>query len=511
MSLRNRYEILDSNRTLLLERYREYARNTIPFLLPREGHEQGMEPTYPFSSTAARGIVGMASKMLSAMLPLNDMPFFQLGLKDGRNPTQEEREYLEMVARQVHKKLTSQNLRDSLFQVLKYLITVGNCLVTLEDDYKVRLTRMDHYVTVRNILGDVVEIIYLDFRLKSDEEVQSIGTSTPSSHASASYDIFYNQVKRQDDGSWSFTKENEKGEVLETGTYEEFALPFVAARWTFIPGEHYGRAYVEEIFGDIMSLESYTEALLETLSASSTWWPAVNPYGSTEFSDVSNKPNGVWISAGQDDVHVVSPANTMRTSVQAAFEAVESMRRIVASAFLDAQGQVRHAERVTAAEIRLLGQELEQVLGGAFSNIANELFVPLVRRTIYLMIQEGQLDSRITTDLFGKDGIFDIDIITGLQALSRDNDLVKLMQMGDMMRNLPPEAAQTFKWDQYGRALVTSLGFDPNNWIKSPEEIQQEQGIQIGQQAMGQGLGAGIEQAAAGAAQQLVMPPQGGA
>ena len=54
--------------------------------------------------------------------------------------------------------------------------------------------------------------------------------------------------------------------------------------------------------------------------------------------------------------------------------------------------------------------------------------------------------------------------------------------------------------------MVTSLGFNPVNWIKSPEEVQQEQGNQMAQQAMGQGLGAGIEQAAMGAAQQLVGP-----
>ena len=509
MNLQARFETLDGNRSAQLERYRTYAENTIPSLLPREGHDQTEEFNHPFSSVQARGITGMASKMLGAMLPLNDMPFFQLGLKSGRNQTVEEREYLEDIARRVHKKLTSKNLRDALFQTLKYLITVGNCLVTLEDDFKVRLTRLDHYVTVRNILGDVTEIIYLDFKFKDDVvDPYILGMGGFSSRNSYPFDVFYNQIKWDEDKQvWNFVKENDQGDVLETGTYERFAMPFVPARWNIVPGEHYGRSYVEEIYGDIITLEAYTEALTETLSASATWWPAVNPYGSTDLNDVAGRPNGSWLAATPNDVFVLSPANTMRSSVQAAFEAVESMRRSVSTAFLDSQGQVRQAERVTAAEIRMLGQELEQVLGGAFSAIANELFVPLVRRTLYLMIEEGELDERITSSLFDDDeGIFEIDIITGLQALSRDNDLVKLMQMGDMMRNLPPEAAQSFKWDEYGRALVTALGFNAVNWIKSPEEIQQEQGDQMAQQALGQGLGAGIEQAAMGAAQQLVGP-----
>jgi hypothetical protein len=509
MNLAARFEILDGNRVSQLERYRTFAENTIPSLLPREGHDQTEEFNHPFSSVQARGITGMASKMLGAMLPLNDMPFFQLGLKSGRDQTVEEREYLEDIARRAHKKLTSKNLRDSLFQALKYLITVGNCMVTLEDDFKIRLTRLDHYVTVRNILGDVIEIIYLDFKFRDETaDPVTLGLGGFSSRNTYPFDVFYNQIKWNEKTQvWDFRRENSKGDLLETGTYEKFALPFVAARWNVVPGEHYGRSYVEEIYGDIISLEAYTESLTETLSASASWWPAVNPYGTTDLNDVSGRPNGSWIAASPNDVFVISPANTMRSSVQAAFEAVESMRRSVSTAFLDSQGQVRQAERVTAAEIRMLGQELEQVLGGAFSAIAKELFVPLVRRTLFLMIENGELDERITSTLFDDDdGIFEIDIITGLQALSRDNDLVKLMQMGDMMRNLPPEAAQSFKWDEYGRALVTALGFNPTNWIKSPEEVQQEQSMQMGQQMAAQGMGAGIEQAAMGAAQQLVGP-----
>ena len=504
MSLRERYDTLDGNRSSNLHRARLYASTTIPSLLPREGVTDQQELPHPYSSVAAKGITGMASKMLGAMLPLNDMPFFQLGLKNGQKPTNEEKQYLEQIAHQVHSKLTSKNLRDALFQALKYLITVGDCLVTLEDDYKVRITRIDHYVVVRNILGDVKEIIYLDFKIKEDSELHTVGQAFPDKNEDWAYDIFFNQVAyNEETRQWDFKRENSKGESIDTGTYLPHAMPFAAARWTAIPGEHYGRSYVEENFGDIVSLEAYTEALMESLSAASTWWPAVNVYGPTELRDVADKPNGSWIAGRPEDIFVVSPANTMQSQIKSAFDAVETMRRQVAAAFLDAQGQVRHAERVTAAEIRLLGQELEQVLGGAFSAIASDLFVPLVRRTIYLMIENGELDERMSMELFGEDGLFDIDIITGLQALSRDNDLVKLMQMGDMMRNLPPEAAQAFKWDEYGKALITALGMDPMNWVKSQEEMQAEQGQQAAQQAAAQGLGSGIEQAAAGAAQQL--------
>ena len=68
-----------------------------------------------------------------------------------------------------------------------------------------------------------------------------------------------------------------------------------------------------------------------------------------------------------------------------------------------------------------------------------------------------------------------VEIVTGLQSLSRDSDLQKLMQMGEMVRNLPEQAMAMFRWEEYGRALITSLGFDSNNWVKSEEEVKEEQ------------------------------------
>ena len=99
---------------------------------------------------------------------------------------------------------------------------------------------------------------------------------------------------------------------------------------------------------------------------------------------------------------------------------------------------------------------------------------PIVERTIFLMINAGMIDPRVA-DEFTSDGELTIEIVTGLQALSRDSDLQKLMQMGEMVRNLPEQAMAMFRWDEYGRALISSLGFNPENWIKNEQEVMDEQ------------------------------------
>jgi len=118
---------------------------------------------------------------------------------------------------------------------------------------------------------------------------------------------------------------------------------------------------------------------------------------------------------------------------------------------------------------------LEQVLGGAFSAIARQLMKPMVQRTVLLMLDNEEIDPKLENAFEEEGGLLSIEIVTGLLAISRDSDLTKLMQMGEMVRNLPPEAMALFKWDSYGRALITSLGFDASNWIKSEEEAKQEQ------------------------------------
>jgi len=74
-SLADRFRTLDGLRTSKLERARYCSALTVPSLLPPEGWTEQMQLPQPYSSTAARGVTAMASRMLSALLPLNDSPF----------------------------------------------------------------------------------------------------------------------------------------------------------------------------------------------------------------------------------------------------------------------------------------------------------------------------------------------------------------------------------------------------------------------------------------------------
>lgn len=512
VTVRERFEYLDSVRSTKLERSRYMSSLTIPSLLPINGITNNGEMPKPYSSVASRGVTNMASRMLSALLPLNDLPFFKFELTNGQAADPETFSYMEALSHQIYTKLSTENLRESLFLALQHLIVNGDVLVIMEDDFTFRVYRLDQYVVRRDIDGSIVELIYLDWVPKDPNSNTYDAYDNhffPSSWNALSslpdYQANFSRVVwNKDTEVWDYYSEDDEGKKVDEGTYVN--SPFLPLRWIGVTGEDYGRSHCEEILGDIETLEAYTKAMIDGMTAASTFWVAIDPAGITDIDDVALSPTGSFIGARQSDVFTVSPAQTISPQLSACQTAVEQMRREVGNAFLLGSAGVRSAERVTATEVRMLGMEIENVLGGAFSSIARSLMDPIVRRTISLMIREGEIDERLAAE-FTDNGKLSISIVTGLQALSRDSELTKLMQLGEMVRNLPPEAIQHFRWDQYGIALISSLGFDPRNWVRNEQETDQRQAEQQqramemqAQQAIAmgaaQGAGAGMGQAA---------------
>jgi len=500
-TLIDRYRFLDSRRTSKVQRCRDLSSLTLPSLLPPEYWSEEDPLNMPYSSASGRGVTALASRMLSALMPLNDLPFFKFGIKTGEEPKVEVENYLNNLSYQVYEKLMSKNLRPKIFQALQHLIVCGDCLLIMEDDFTFRVLRIDQYVVRRGVQDQVIEIILLEYERPEDDSLQDEAyadsvqsLNTTDLYSQKGYKTKLCQYKLQEDGSWNFRKEDPDGEVLQEGTYS--VLPFIPLRWVGVTGEDYGRSHCEEIYGDIQTLEGFTEALVEGMAAGSTFYMGVDPAGITEIDDLAGAGNGQWVSARQQDVFTLSPAGTMNPQIQQTTAAVERMRREIGTAFLMTGSSIPSGDRVTATAVRMIGQELEQVLGGAFSAIAREMMSPIVQRAVFLMLNEESIDPRLA-EQFTEDGVLTVDIVTGLQALSRETELTKLMQLGDMMRNLPPEVITTFKYDSYARALVSSLGFNPDNWIKNQEELAEEQAKQMEQQAqmqMAQAAATGVSQ-----------------
>lgn len=471
-TIKDRWLTLHNKRNSKLNKARSCSALTVPTLLPYQSisGEDNLLQTY--SSVQSRGVTSLASKILSVLIPLNDTPFFSFGLKNGTEPSAEIGEYLNKLSFQVYKKLISNNLREISYLAIQHLIVIGDVLLVMENDYSFRVIRLDQFVVRRDVNGSVKEFIYLEFISPSNEEDASAYDFLSGEEKQAGFKTVYIRVSQTEEGNWEVQKELE-GTVIDSGYYD--VIPFIILRWASVAGEDYGRSHVEDIYSDIKTLESYSRAMIQGMAAGSTFFMGVDPAGITEIDDLSVAQNGQWVGARKQDVFVISPGETIKPQIQACSAAVDSLRKEVGQGFLLQTASMPTGDRVTATAVRAVGNELETILGGTFSAIARDFMVPLIRRTIYLMIENNEIDQRMAQQFDAQNGILNIEILTGLQSLSRESDITKLLQMGEMVRNLPPEAASSFKWEAYARALITSMGFDANNWVRSAEEIQAQQ------------------------------------
>lgn len=509
-TLKDRWWTLDAKRDSKLNKARACSALTVPTLLPYQSltGEDNLLQTY--SSVQSRGVTSLASKILSVLIPLNDTPFFSFGLKNGREPTAEVSEYLSKLSFQVYRKLISNNLREISYLAMQHLIVVGDVLIVMENDYSFRVIRLDQFVVRRDVNGSVKEFMYLEYISPSNEEPASAYDFLSGEENQTGFKTVYIRVFQNEDDLWEVHKELD-GKIIDKGYYT--VLPYVLLRWASVAGEDYGRSHVEDIYSDIRTLESYSRALIQGMAAGSTFFMGVDPAGITEIDDLSGAQNGNWVGARKQDVFVITPGETINPQLQAGATAVDNMRKEVGQGFLLQTAAMPTGDRVTATAIRAVGNELETILGGTFSAIARDFMVPIIRRTIYLMIENNEIDQRMADQFDEENGILNIEILTGLQSLSRESDITKLLQMGEMVRNLPPEAASSFKWEAYARALITAMGFDPNNWVRSAEEIKREQAeaAKAQQQMEMQKMFAGAAANAVGGAAQQDLINTGGA
>jgi hypothetical protein len=226
----------------------------------------------------------------------------------------------------------------------------------------------------------------------------------------------------------------------------------------------------------------------------------VNPNGTTRSRTLAEAPNGAIVQGSEGDVSVLqlNKFNDFRT----AQTTMQGITDRLSQAFLLTSGVVRDAERVTAEEIRMLGQELEAALGGLYSLLSQELQLPIVTRLMDKMSKEKRLP-KLPKDIVKP------TIVTGVEALGRGNDLQRLdLFLAGANQVVGPQAVtQYLNVNDYFKRRATALGIETEGLIKTEEEIQQAM-QQAQMMEMAQKLGAPAVAPAVNAAQEQYMAQQ---
>jgi len=479
-----RYEQLESNRSTFLRRARDASKLTLPALIPESTTGNAAKLKTPYQAVGARGCNSLASKLLIALLPPST-PFFKLSI-DSLALMQEGQEGLEteidkglrVIENALMNEIEVSNDRVAMFEALKHLIVGGNVLLYLTDK-GLKVYHFDRYVCKRDDVGNILEIITKETihpQALPAEFLEKLKTKQNYDAEDFDEDLdIYTCIKRYGD---EFTWHQEcQGERIPgtDGKSKIDVSPWICLRWTRIDGEDYGRGYVEEYQGDLISLEALMQAIIEGAAASAKTLFLVNPNGVTRAATLAKAPNGAIREGSANDVSVLQV--NKGADFQVSFSAIQRIEGRLEYAFLMARSVQRDAERVTAAEVSMMANELENSLGGIYSILTQEFQLPYLKRRMHMLTRSGKAPKL-------PEKIVKPKIVTGLQGLGRGNDRNKLIEfIGTVSQALGPDIMRQYmNVDEAIKRLANSIGIDTANLVKTQEQIQQELQAQQQQQ-----------------------------
>lgn len=497
-TLRERYKAFDTRRSDKLDRAREFAKLSIPGVLPDDGEGGDDELPVPYSSLPAEGVMALSAQMVNVLYPLNNVPFFELQVSDALTPegedVTEENKVLDRITRRVMDQLAPTNYRSSLFMAMQHLQIVGDVLLYQKPNYDFQIFRLDQYVVRRTPDGEWKELIieewvdpeYLPDELQAfpipDNKQTNMtlgggeGTVGP---AELSLEAVYTQIKWNPQTRVYDVRREFRDQAFDTGTTYEVP-PYFPLRWTGVTGEDYGRSLIEDAFGDVRALDVLSKALLDGNILNATFFWGVNPSGITEQRDFDEAQNGASVPAVQGDVFGIQAENQAQVAIT--LQSVTILEQRLGRRFLMNIVVQPEGERVTARQVSIIARELERNLGGTLSMMSRDIQIPVVRRTMYQMATDELVPVDLAEFISDPQSILKPTIKAGLEVLRREIENEKLSQIAVGIGQLPAEAQAFFNWPAWLNKWIASFGVETVGLIKTQEQFMQEQQALLDQQ-----------------------------
>jgi hypothetical protein len=509
--LYKRYEKLSSERSQFLEDAYKSSELTIQFLLPRlgEGKGQNSPPSIikQHQSIGAMGVNNISNKLLLALFPPNQS-FFKLGIDDftalelagddqARSKIEEGFSAVERTATDFTER---SGLRPPFEEALKHLIVTGNILINRTKTGGLEIFHMDQYVLSRDPDGKVREIVIdekftfasLPDRVKDimRAEGKEPAEFNEQGEPNDNYLSMYTQVRKINDKIWKVTQEVEGIPIPTQGpnTFKDEKNPWFALRFHAIKGSSWGRGYIHNFLGDLDTLEQLWKSLTHGAKAMAFLLFMIRPGSTIRPKDIIEKVNGGFVSANPDDVGVLQSQKA--GDYTTVLNAIDRITGRLSKALLMDESITRAAERVTATEIRVLAQRLEESLGGFYSILTQDFQLPYLQLTLDHMIKTKQIPNL-------PKGVVKPIIITGLDALGRNSEAERLSQFTqELQAAMGPElVGQILNPLDMAKRLGAARGIDTKGLIKSQEDMDAEK-----QQAQQQAQAEAVGPAAAGLA-----------
>lgn len=524
------YAAWSEQREPYLRRARDASRLTIPSLVPdKSTNPHGDLPT-PFQGLGAQGVNNLASKLLLSLFPPTQ-PFFRLLPTDpealrqsGPKVQTEVEEGLSRMERVILGEFEVQGYRTKLFEALKHLIVSGNVCAQLTEEGPARVFSLEQYVARRDPLGRL-ECLILREELDRDYLPPELEALVPQAGQAGSpfpgpaMDVPSRKTRPGQGVAYLFTCvqwDPDKGMYLvhqeldgvrvpdSRGSYKPEMLPWMVERYVGIDGEDYGRGMVEEVIGDLVSLEGLMQAIVEAAAIVSRCVGLVDPAGAATADDLNRARNGDYVVGRATDVSY--PPVNKNGDLQFALVTVQQLTDRLKQAFLLNTAVQRQAERVTAEEVRFVAQELEQALGGVFSVLSQELQLPIVRILMARLQRQKRIAKLPARSVRPA-------VVTGVEALGRGQDLSRLQIATQIAQQVVgPDQAATYQNVRVLLGMIyAAAGLDTSEVLRTEEEVAAQRQQQLMIDMAGKLGPSVIDQAGPGIVERMGLAPGGGA
>lgn len=481
---KSRYEHLTSDRDPALTRAEQAAKVTIPTIFTEDGHHESTDLQTPYQGLGARAVNTLASKIMLALFPPNTA-WFRITFDAVTRALFSEQEITEiqsklgLLEQVIVGELERTRMRPMMYMALRHLLVAGNGVIRVDREGKLKFFPLRQYTCRRDPEGSVIELVIKEevspSALPDEVKEACLDPSQLADDPSRQNDVSIFTVMYRDGNRFKVFQEIE-GKLVPNSdySYPVESPPYIVLRWTSIPGEDYGRGLVDEYYGDLAALDDLSRDLLDGAAnmAKLVWLLDPNSY-LTRRKLVEAKSGDV-LNGRREDVSALSAEKSMDFSF--VLERIQSIENHIKEAFLMHSSVQRHAERVTAEEIRLMASELESSLGGVYSLLSHELQLPLIRRFIKVLERQNKLPPMPEQDI-------DILITTGIEALGRGHEVQKLLNfVGSAQNAFGPEAvAQWLNVPAGLQQLATGFGLTNQDLIRSPEQVAAQQQQQLGE------------------------------
>lgn len=501
MTARERYTTLAQLRDPYLQRAREFAKLTIPALLPDDGQSGASYLPETYSGLGARLVVNLASHTMNTLMPTG-VPFFRfhpnakaLAESGKLEPDKDLSQMLTQVELLIMREIEGLHWRQPTNIALQHLIVTGNALEYMLPDNRVQVYRLDQYVVVRSPSGDDVELVIEEFIHPAALPARMKELATSADNGDANKPIPLYTHLRRSGPTWAVYQEIE-GHVVPESQGEFTKTPYRPLRWTPVVGEHYGRSKVEEHRGEFQELQALTKAMIEGGVMASRNIIGVRPNASGGLNlkrRIAEAENGAVLTMNPDDVTMLQFANV--PGLEVAHRELVRVSEQLGAAFLLGSAMTRDAERVTKFEIARNAEEIEGSLGGVYSMLAQDILQARLERLILQMQRQGKLPE-------WPDDVLTPTPTTGLVAIGRERDVERVGAALQFLNGMDPQAFQYVKWPTLLGKIFDGLNLP--DAVRSDEEVQQRLQEQMAMEAMAAGGTAAAEAAGAAAA----APPQ---